>query len=69
MQKQVAGYGLLLFALSLLLVNLSDTVADLRDWHSASTPMFIAQLMKQLGAVVMAALGGKLLPAPNGVKP
>lgn len=60
-----SGLGLIVVAAALLLANCADAVADLKNWHDASTPQFVAVVCKQLGAVVMAAAGGTLLPQPG----
>ena len=60
-----AGSGILIVALGLLLYNIADTVADLRDWHGATHPEFFAAIMKQIGSVILGAVGGALLPQPD----
>jgi len=66
MTKTYGGIGLLVLAFAMLLVNLSDAVADLHTWHNATTPEFVAVFIKQLGSVLMAAVGGNLLPTAGG---
>ena len=63
MTKTLSGATLLLFALALMLYNVSDTLADLRDWHAVTTPAIFAALLKQVASVAMAALGGTLTGA------
>ena len=63
--KTLSGAALIAFACGLFLVNISDTLADLQDFHDAGTPQFIAAVLRQFGTVVMAALGGTLLPVPG----
>ena len=60
--KVYAGLGLIIISLAALASNMSDTIADLHNWHDASTPQFVAALLKQIGGVVTAAIGGNLLP-------
>lgn len=63
MTKQTAaGAGLIIGAIALMLFNISDTIADLSDWHAASTPQFVAAVAKQIAAVLMGAVGGANLP-------
>lgn len=66
MTQKTGGIVLLVAAAGLLLVNISDVVVDLQNWHYATTPQFIGALLKQIGSVIMAALGGSLLPQPKG---
>ena len=71
--KTYSGIVLLTLALGMLMVNLADSIADLKDWHDQSgnftvlSPAFVGTFLKQLGSVVIAAIGGNLLPTP-GVK-
>ena len=62
MTKTLSGAALLLFALAMMLYNVSDTLSDLRDWHALTTPAIVAAILKQVAAVTMAAVGGTLLP-------
>lgn len=60
--KTASGFGLILSAVFLLMFNLSDTIADLKNFHDAGTPQFVAAVLKQIGSVGLAALGGAMLP-------
>ena len=53
---------LILIAVAGTLVNISDMIADLKEWHGASSPSFVGPFLKQFGTNVLAAIGGKLLP-------
>lgn len=63
--KKLAGYGLIALAIASWLTGVGDTIADLRDWHGLGQPAVIGALIKQLGTVAMAAMGGTLLPQPG----
>lgn len=63
MTQQQTGWLLILAAAGMLAINVSDAFADLESWHGATTPQFFAVALKQTGMVIMAALGGKLLPS------
>jgi PBP1b-binding outer membrane lipoprotein LpoB len=63
--KTTSGIVLLIVAAAMLLSNCSDAVADLKNWHDASTPQFVAVVLRQLGAVVLAAAGGTMMPQPG----
>lgn len=60
MNQNQTGWVLIVTAFALLAFNMSDAVADLKEWHGASTPQFLAILLKQAGSVTIAALGGKM---------
>ncbi len=60
--RQVVGYALIALAIGAALVNTSDIIADLKDWHGATAPSFVGPFLKQLGTTMVAAIGGKLLP-------
>ena len=60
--KTYSGITLIGVAVMMLAMNLSDTIADLKNWHEATTPLFVAAVFKQAGSVLVAALGGNLVP-------
>jgi hypothetical protein len=64
--KTLSGFGLVGFAVVMTAINMSDTLSDLSNWHAATTPAFVAAILKQLGAVLTGTLGGYFLP-PYGV--
>lgn len=65
-QRQT-GWILILSAFAMFVMGIAPTISDLTDWHGAGTPEIVGKLMTQLGTVILAAVGGKLLP--NGDKP
>jgi hypothetical protein len=75
MNQRHTGWALLLSSCALLALNMADAVANLDGWHGATTPEFVAVLLRQSAAVALAALGGKMLPPfahpskPKGPKP
>ncbi len=60
--RRAVGYTLIVLAVGAALVNTSDIITDLKDWHGATAPSFVGPFLKQLGATLLAAVGGKLLP-------
>lgn len=62
MTSRQTGWLLLLLAFGTLLMNVQGTITDLSEWHAATTPQFVGALLGQIGAVILAAVGGKLLP-------
>jgi hypothetical protein len=66
--KTYSGIGLLVLSLMILLSNMSETVAHFENWHDATTPQFVAALLKEMGATVTAAIGGSLMPQFGGSK-
>lgn len=60
MNQNRTGWVLIATAFALLAFNVSDAVKDLQTWHGASTPQFVAILLKQGATVTLAALGGKM---------
>lgn len=49
-------------AIALTLVNISDTISDLKTWHAATTPPVVGPILKEVGTTILAVLGGKALP-------
>lgn len=68
MTKTLSGLSLLLLALAMFVYNASDIIEHLRDWHDATTPAIAAVLLKRAAMVVLAALGGTLMPPLGGGK-
>lgn len=67
MTKSTAtGLIMLVMAMLLMFYNVADVLKDLREWHDASTPQFVAAIMKQVALVGLSALGGTYLPQPGG---
>lgn len=58
--QNTTGWVLIATAAALMLMNLSDSIADLKEWHAAAAPAFVAVIFKQLGSTVLAVLGGKM---------
>lgn len=67
MTSRQMGWTLIALSAGTLLLNLSDAVNDLQNWHGLSTPAFVSIVMRQTGTVVLAAFGGKLLPQSKGI--
>lgn len=63
--KKVAGWTLIALAVASWLTGIGDTIGDLRDWHGLGQPAVVGVLLKQLGTVIVAAIGGTLLPQPG----
>jgi hypothetical protein len=62
MTSRQTGWILILAAFGTFLLGVGPTVSDLQDWHGASNPEIVGKLLMQLGTVILAAVGGKLLP-------
>ena len=62
MTNQFAGWGLGLAALGMMLGLVSGDIAKIKDWNDVFQPLFIADIMAHMSAVIMAFVGGKLIP-------
>ena len=62
MNKTTAGWVTFIAALGMMCGLLSADVATLKSWHDAFTPAFVALFMSHFAAVVMAFMGGKMIP-------
>lgn len=62
MNQTTSGWILFVVALGMMCGLLSSDVGKLTDWNGAIKPGFIAQVMAHFGTVVLAFVGGKLIP-------
>lgn len=60
--NRIVGWGLVAIAVAMSLVNTSDMISDLKDWHGATAPQFVGPFIKQLGTTLLGAFGGKMIP-------
>lgn len=67
MTSTTTGWVVFIAALGMMCSLLAGDVAKLTSWNSAVQPSFIALVMAHFASVVMAFLGGKLIPT-NGTK-
>lgn len=63
MNNTTAGWITFIAALGMMCGLLSNDVAKLTTWGQATSPSFVAILMAHFGVVIMAFIGGKLIPA------
>lgn len=61
-KKTIGGISLISIAIILGITNMSDSINDLKEWHDATTPQFVASILKQIGVIVTGVSGGILLP-------
>lgn len=62
MTNKFAGYSLGLGALAMMMGLMAVDVKSIKTWSEIFTPFFVGTLMAHLSAVIMAFLGGKLIP-------
>lgn len=62
MTNKQTGWLLGLTALGMMLGLMSIEVANLRDWNNITAPIFVAKVMAHASTVIMAFVGGKLIP-------
>lgn len=62
MDKNTTGWILFIAAVGMMCGLMSADVARLTNWSQLTTPMFISSLMAHLAAVIMAFIGGKIIP-------
>ena len=62
MTNKFAGYTLGLGAIAMMMGLMAVDVKSLKTWAEIFTPVFVGTMMAHLSAVIMAFLGGKLIP-------
>lgn len=62
MNQTQAGWLLILAAIGMMATLVSTDIAALSNWHDMMEPKFVALMLAHMGAVITAAIGGKLLP-------
>lgn len=62
MNLTTTGWILFIAAVGMMASLMSTDVATLTRWGDAVAPVFIAKMLAHLGAVIMAFVGGKLIP-------
>lgn len=66
MTNKYAGYSLGLASLGMMLLLISADIKQLNSFNDAFTPLFIGNAMAHLGNIIMAFIGGKLIPSTIG---
>ncbi|HEX8030263.1 MAG TPA: hypothetical protein VF491_17435 [Vicinamibacterales bacterium] len=69
MKQNHTGWVFIATAIALMAFNVSDSIADLQNWHAATTTAFVGAALKQASTVALAALGGKMLNPFGEEKP
>lgn len=67
MNKTTGGWIVFIAALAMMCGLLSADVAKLTMWGDAVKPTFVAVVMAHFGTVVLAFVGGKLIPTSREV--
>ena len=62
MNNSTAGWTLGLAALAMMLGLMSGDIAKVKTWTDVTQPVFVADMCAHLSAVIMAFVGGKLIP-------
>lgn len=62
MTNKAVGWTLLVASLGMLLILISADVKQLNSFDEAYTPLFIGNMLAHIGNVIMAFIGGKLIP-------
>lgn len=62
MDKTTGGWVVFIVALGMMSGLLANDVAKLTQWNQALSPSFVAVVMAHFGTVVVAFIGGKLIP-------
>lgn len=63
-----SGWLLFIAAIGMMCGLLYTDVAKLTSWWDATTPSFIAQVMFHFSTVVLAFIGGRLIPTSSNDK-
>lgn len=62
MTNKFVGWGLGLAALGSMFGLMSADIKALQTWNEVFTPSFVGSMMAHLSVVIMAFVGGKLIP-------
>lgn len=62
MNPTTTGWVIFISALGMMCGLLSTDIARLTDWNGVFRPPFVAIVMAHFGSVVLAFVGGKLIP-------
>lgn len=62
MNATTSGWVIFIVALGMMSGLLANDVAKLTNWNQAFAPAFVAVIMAHFGSVVVAFIGGKLIP-------
>ena len=63
--KHTIGWLIFAAALGSMLIGMAPEVKVLVTWSDALTPTFIGIIIHHIGTVIMAFVGGKLIPTHN----
>lgn len=62
MTNKLVGWSLGGAALAMMMGLMAADVKAIKDWSEVFTPVFVGTMMAHASAVIMAFLGGKLIP-------
>jgi hypothetical protein len=62
MTNKAVGWTLAAASLGMMLVLISADIKNLQSFHDAMTPLFVGNMLAHIGNVLMAFVGGKLIP-------
>lgn len=62
MTNKVAGWSLAAASLAMMLVLISADIKELHSFKDAWTPLFVGNMLAHIGNIIMAFVGGKLIP-------
>lgn len=60
--NKVAGWTLAVASVAMLCVLISADIKQLHSFNEAMTPFFLGNMLAHVGNVLMAFVGGKLIP-------
>ena len=62
MNNKTTGYTLGLAAMGMMLGLMSADIKEISSWSEVFSPVFVAAMFGHISVVVMAFIGGKLIP-------
>lgn len=62
MTKTTGGWIIFAAAIGMMMSMVAIDVVGLKDWPSATTPLFVGTAMGHVAATIAAFVGGKLIP-------
>ena len=62
MSPQNTGWFLFIASLGMMAALVSNDITSLEAWESATSPAFVGKLLANVGTVITAFIGGKMIP-------